>query len=202
MTIKLLQSVPVRSCRFQWCESVRSVVCKPTRSTTTIEPLVGLSCTASWPAAAAAVAAYCSAFRVRFDGSGDDDTLATLWSLLSVIRRVSARLSRLWFVHSLSLSLSLSVVMASLSEFELRALPRRDLQRLCRRDDVCRWRRIKANTKVSQSVSQFANSRRTRRLSSPQAPTTHSAAVYAYICVYMHACMSVCMLCMYVYVCC
>ena len=37
----------------------------------------------------------------------------------------------------------------SLSESELCALSRRELQQLCKRDDVCRWRPIKANTKVS-----------------------------------------------------
>lgn len=40
--------------------------------------------------------------------------------------------------------------MTTFNEAELRALSRRELQQLCKRDDVCSWRRIKANTKVSQ----------------------------------------------------
>jgi hypothetical protein len=39
------------------------------------------------------------------------------------------------------------------SEAELLALPRKQLQQLCKRDDVRAWRNIKANTKVTQAAA-------------------------------------------------
>ena len=83
-----------------------------------------------------------------------------------------------------------------MSESDLGALSRRDLQQLCKREDVCRWRRIKANTKVGQTDRQTAswmccyNCPQPRRVLCRGVARLLSTAVLTACCVRL--CLSVC----------